>query len=106
MFRLLHRGQEGKVLPSKEGVFMRIALSLRKLGLTSDVLHGLGFGSMLTAISLWGRSASVGDWREKARAERLAMFIGVWPPPVFPLGKIMQDLEAPPPPPGLRGRGV
>ena len=42
MFRLLHRGQEGKVLPSKEGVFMRIALSLRKLGLTSDVLHGLG----------------------------------------------------------------
>jgi hypothetical protein len=30
---------------------MRIALILRKLGLTSDVVHGLGLGSMLAAIS-------------------------------------------------------
>jgi hypothetical protein len=106
MFRQVHRGQEGKVLPSKKGVFMRIALSLRKLGLTSDVLHGLGFSSMLAAISLWGRSASVGDWREKARAERLAIFIGLWPPTFFLLGKIMQDLEASPAQQVLRARGV
>jgi len=103
MFRLVHRGQEGRVLPSKKGVFMRIALSLRKLGLTSDVLHGLGFGSMAAAMSLWGRSASVG---EKARAERLAIFIGLWPPTFFLLGKIMQDFEASPAHQVLRARGV
>src|SRR5918994_4739898 len=76
---------------------MRIALSLRKLGLSSDVLHSLGFGSMLAAISLWGRSASVGDWKAKARAERLAIFVGLWPPTFFLLGKVIQDLEAPQP---------
>jgi hypothetical protein len=86
---------------------MRIALSLRKLGLTSDVLHGLGFGSMLAAISLWGRSAGVsGDWRAKARSERLAIFVGLWPPTFFLLGKVMQDLEASPAQQVLRARGV
>ena len=59
------QGSGRQSLTIEEGVFMRIALSLRKLGLTSDVLHGLAFGSMAAAISLWGRSASVGDWREK-----------------------------------------
>ena len=85
---------------------MRIALSLRKLGLTSDVLHGLGFGSMLAAISLWGRSGSVSDWRTKARSERLAIFVGLWPPTFFLLGKVMQDLEASPAQQVLRARGV
>jgi hypothetical protein len=42
---------------------------------------------------LWGRSAAVGDWRAKARAERLAIFVGLWPPTYFLLGKVMQDLE-------------
>lgn len=85
---------------------MRIALTLRKLGLSSDVLHGLGFGSMLAAISLWGRSAGVGDWRAKARAERLAIFVGLWPPTFFLLGKVVQDLEASPAQQVLRARGV
>ena len=106
MFHVVDRGQEGRVLPSKKGVFMRIALSLRKLGLTSDVLHGLGFGSMLAAISLWGRSAGVSDWRAKARSERLAIFVGLWPPTFFLLGKVMQDLEASPAQQVLRARGV
>jgi hypothetical protein len=85
---------------------MRIALLLGKLGLSSDVLHGLGFGSMLAAISLWGRSASLNDWRAKARAERLAIFVGLWPPTFFLLGKVMQDLEASPAQQVLRARGV
>ena len=106
MFHVVDRGQEGRVLPSKKGVFMRIALSLRRLGLTSDVLHGLGFGSMLAAISLWGRSAGVSDWRAKARSERLAIFVGLWPPTFFLLGKVMQDLEASPAQQVLRARGV
>src|SRR5918994_7492933 len=85
---------------------MRIALALRKLGMNSDVLHGLGLGSIVAAISLWGRSASVDDWRAKARAERLAIFIGLWPPTFFVLGKVLQDLEASPAQQVLRARGV
>ena len=85
---------------------MKVALALRKLGLSSDVLHSLGFGSMAASISLWGRSASVDDWKAKARAERLAIFVGLWPPTFFLLGKVMQDLEASPAQQVLRARGV
>ena len=85
---------------------MKIALALRRFGLSSDVLHSLGFGSMAASISLWGRSASVDDWKAKARAERLAIFVGLWPPTFFLLGKVMQDLEASPPQQVLRARGV
>jgi hypothetical protein len=91
---------------SIKGVTMKIALALRRLGLSSDVLHSLGFGSMAVAISLWGRSASVDDWKAKARAERLAIFVGLWPPTFFLLGKVMQDLEASPAQQVLRARGV
>ena len=85
---------------------MRIALALRRLGVNSDVLHGLGFGSIVAAISLWARSGSVDDWKAKARAERLAIFIGLWPPTFFLLGKVLQDLEASPAQQVLRARGV
>ncbi len=85
---------------------MRVALALRKIGVNSDVLHSLGFGSMVAAISLWGRSAGVDDWKAKARAERLAIFVGLWPPTFFLLGKVLQDLEASPAQQVLRARGV
>jgi hypothetical protein len=85
---------------------MKVALALHKLGLSSDLLHSLGFGSMAAAISLWGRSAAVDDWKAKARAERLAIFVGLWPPTFFLLGKVMQDLEASPAQQVLRARGV
>jgi hypothetical protein len=85
---------------------MKIALGLRKLGINSDLLHGLGLGSIVAAVSLWGRSASVEDWKKKARAERLAIFVGLWPPTFFLLGKVLQDLEASPAQQVLRARGV
>jgi hypothetical protein len=75
---------------------MKIALALRKFGLGSDLLHSLGFASMLGSLSLWGRSAAQSDYQKKARAERLAIFVGLWPPTFFLLGKVMQDLEATP----------
>jgi hypothetical protein len=85
---------------------VKIALGLHKLGIKSDILHGFGFGSMLAAISLWGRSATADDWKTKARAERLAIFVGLWPPTFFLLGKVLQDLEASPAQQVLRARGV
>jgi hypothetical protein len=45
---------------------------------------------------LWARSAAVSDKDAKARAERLAIFVGLWPPTFFLLGKVLQDLEATP----------
>lgn len=75
---------------------MKIALFLKKLGLTSTILHSLGLASILSSISFWGRSAARSDAQAKARAERLAIFVGLWPPTFFLLGKILQDLEATP----------
>jgi hypothetical protein len=75
---------------------MRIALALHRLGLRSDLLHGLGFASILGAITLWARSAGDDDDKARARAERLAIFIGLWPPTFFLLGKVLQDVEAAP----------
>ena len=85
---------------------MHIALMLRKLGFNSDIMHGLGLTSIIASIAFWGRSASAGDWKEKARAERFAIFVGLWPPTFFLLGKVLQDLERSPTQQALKARGV
>ena len=72
---------------------MRIALFLQRLGLTSDLLHSLGFASVAGSLVLWGRSGRSGNEAAKARAERGAIFVGLWPPTLFLLGKVLQDLE-------------
>jgi hypothetical protein len=75
---------------------MKIALLLKRLGLTSTLLHSLGAASIAGSLSLWGRSAAVSDRYGKAKAQRLAIFVGLWPPTFFLLGKVLQDLEATP----------
>jgi hypothetical protein len=75
---------------------MKIALLLKRIGLTSTLLHSMGAGSIAASLSLWGRSAAVSDRDAKARAERIAIFVGLWPPTFFLLGKVLQDLEATP----------
>jgi hypothetical protein len=75
---------------------MRIALALRKAGFSSNILHSLGLVSIVGSLSLWGRSAAHGDRDRKARSERLAIFVGLWPPTFFLLGKVIQDLESTP----------
>ncbi|MBA2615846.1 MAG: hypothetical protein H0U90_08770 [Actinobacteria bacterium] len=69
---------------------------MKQLRLNSSLLHGLGLASIGGAISLWGRSAGNGDRDSRARAERLAIFVGLWPPTFFLLGKVLQDLEKTP----------
>ncbi len=83
---------------------MKIALALYKLGAGSNLLHGLGFASILGSISLWGRSAALSDENARARAERLSIFVGLWPPTFFLLGKVPQDIEAAPEEQAARGR--
>jgi hypothetical protein len=83
---------------------MKIALTLHRVGLSSDLLHGLGFASIFGAISLWGRSAAVSNDNARARAERLAIFVGLWPPTFFLLGKVLQDIETEPTEQARKGR--
>ena len=45
--------------------------------------------------SFWARSAAVSNRDARARAERLAIFVGLWPPTFFLLER-SQDLEATP----------
>ena len=85
---------------------MRIALALHRVGLKSDLLHGLGFGSIVGSLALWGRAVATHDDKEKATAERLAIFVGLWPPTLFLLGKVLQDLEATPEQQVRRAEGV
>jgi hypothetical protein len=75
---------------------MKIALLLHRLGLNSTLMHSLGLTSIGAAVSLWGRSAAADDKHKRARAERLAIFVGLWPPTFLLLGKVLQDLEATP----------
>jgi hypothetical protein len=76
---------------------MKVALALHRLGLRGSLMHSLGIGSIVAALSLWGRSAAVSDKKHRrARAERLAIFVGFWPPTFFLLGKVLQDMEATP----------
>jgi hypothetical protein len=44
---------------------MKIALLLKRLGLTSTLMHSLGAASIAGSVSLWGRSAAVSDKRSE-----------------------------------------
>jgi hypothetical protein len=75
---------------------MKVALLLKKLGINSTLLHSFGLASIGGALSLWGRSAAQSNKEARQRAEGLAIFVGLWPPTFFLLGKVLQDLEATP----------
>ena len=79
---------------------MKIALLLKRLGLTSTLMHSLGAASIAGSLTLWGRSAAVSNKDAKVGLSStvvlLAIFGGLWPPAFFLLGKVLQDLEATP----------
>jgi hypothetical protein len=104
MFRPRGIGERDFSSYKERGLELRVALSLHRLGLSGDLLHGLGFASIFGAVSLWLRSAATNNTEARARAERLAIFIGLWPPTFFLLGKVLQDIEAPPEEQARRGR--
>jgi hypothetical protein len=75
---------------------MKVALFLKKLGFNSTIMHSFGLASIGGALSLWAGSAARSDREAKAKSQRLATFVGLWPPTFFLLGKVLQDLEATP----------
>lgn len=69
--------------------------ALRSVGLTPDMFYFASLGSMLLSIVLWFVPRS-GDDADKGRPERLAIFVGLWPPTLFLMGHALRA-EAPTP---------
>src|ERR687897_518490 len=71
---------------------------LRGLGLSSDVLNGLGLASILASITIWSRA----QHDDAGHGERSAIFVGLWAPAFFVLASSMvtakQAPRAKPPP--------
>jgi hypothetical protein len=85
-----------KDIHSRKEIIMKVALFLKKLGFNSTIMHSFGLASIGGALSLWAGSAARSDRDAKAKSQRLATFVGLWPPTFFLLGKVLQDLEATP----------
>ena len=69
--------------------------AIRSLGVTPDMFYAASIGSMLLSIVLWFVPRG-GDDADKGRPERLAIFVGLWPPTLFLMGHALQA-EAPSP---------
>ncbi len=68
---------------------------LRSIGITPDMFYMASLASMLLSLALWFLPRS-GDEADKGRPERLAIFVGLWPPTLFLMG---HALRAEPPTP-------
>ena len=66
--------------------------ALRSVGLTPDMFYVASLGSMLLSIVLWFVPRSGSD-SDKGRPERLAIFVGLWPPTLFLIGHALRDEE-------------
>jgi hypothetical protein len=66
-----------------------IVRRLRGLGLSSDLLNGLGLASILASITIWSRSRH----DDAGHGERTAIFVGLWAPAFFVLAGSMVTVE-------------
>jgi hypothetical protein len=66
-----------------------ITRRLRGLGLSSDVLNGLGLASIFASITLWVRA----QHDDAGHGERSAIFVGLWAPAFFVLATSMVTVE-------------
>ena len=63
---------------------------LSTIGLKSDIFYVGSIASMVLSLILWFVPRGGSD-QEKARAERLAVFVGLWPPTLFLMGHALQE---------------
>ena len=69
--------------------------ALRSVGITPDMFYFASLASMLLSLMLWFVPRSGND-ADKGRPERLAIFVGLWPPTLFLMGHALRA-EAPTP---------
>ena len=64
----------------------------RSIGLRPDIFYVASIASMVLSLMLWFVPRGGSD-EEKARAERLAIFVGLWPPTLFLMGHALEEDE-------------
>ncbi|MFD0690082.1 hypothetical protein [Actinomadura fibrosa] len=63
---------------------------LRKMGLSSNVMYAMGFGSIALSVASWATSLKAEPGADMARADRWGIFVGQWAPTFFALGAAMR----------------
>jgi hypothetical protein len=74
---------------SQQGEFAMLGL-FRSLGLTPDMFYAASIGSMLLSVLMWFIPRDGGK-QDKNRPERLAIFVGLWPPTLFLMGHALRE---------------
>ena len=69
-----------------------LARALHRAGLREDHLQALSLAHIFLCVGLWIRAGSV-DQDERGNAERRALFVGLWPPMFWLIGRSMQQYE-------------
>ncbi|MBC8098323.1 MAG: hypothetical protein H7Y11_02670 [Armatimonadetes bacterium] len=64
---------------------------LRSFGLTSDSLYLAAFASIIGSIGVWFLQSR--DKDDRASAERLGIFVGLWAPTLWAMGNAINDFE-------------
>ena len=62
---------------------------LRSTGVTPDMLYAASLGSIVLSLALWFVPRGGSD-SEQGRPERLAIFVGLWPPTLFLMGHALR----------------
>ncbi|MGI8332473.1 hypothetical protein ACRYCC_21080 [Actinomadura scrupuli] len=65
---------------------------IRKIGMSSDVLYAMGFGSIVMSVVSWTLSQKM-EAAGTDRADRWGIFVGEWAPAFFALGTAMRLQE-------------
>ncbi len=67
---------------------------LRSVGLTPDMFYAASLASMALSLLLWFVPRGGTD-DDKSRPERLAIFVGLWPPTLFLMGHALREEDKP-----------
>jgi hypothetical protein len=65
---------------------------LRSVGVTPDMFYIASLASMALSVVLWFLPRGGSD-ADQGRPERLAIFVGLWPPTLFLMGHALRDEE-------------
>ena len=69
-----------------------LSRALHHVGLREEHLQALSVLHILLCVGLWIRAGSV-DQSERGNAERRALFVGLWPPMFWLIGRSMHQHE-------------
>lgn len=65
--------------------------AVKNLGITSGMAYTAGVASILLSLGMWFFRRG----GERETAERLAIFVGLWPPTFMAIGKALEGYEHP-----------